>query len=281
MNYKHPYILIALTLLTLLTSCKNGDKMSQQTIPLPSIKDVPQSAWDKLAQKKIYFGHQSVGYNIIDGIKDVMNENPQIKLNIVETSDPADFNSGVFAHSKVGQNCDPKSKVDEFTAFIEKGIGERADIVALKFCYVDITADSDVIKIFDDYVASVDKIKMKYPELTLIHYTLPLTSIQTGFKAWIKKSIGRPINGVEDNVKRNEYNEMLVKQYDGKEHIFDLAAIESTKPDGTRVSSVKDEKVYYYLNPAYTDDGGHLDKKGRKFVADQFVIYLSKLVDKK
>jgi len=33
---------------------------------------------EKLSQKKIYFGHQSVGFNIIDGIKDIMKENPQI-----------------------------------------------------------------------------------------------------------------------------------------------------------------------------------------------------------
>ncbi len=43
---------------------------------LPSIKGVPAETWQKLSQKKIYFGHQSVGNNIIDGIKDIMKENP-------------------------------------------------------------------------------------------------------------------------------------------------------------------------------------------------------------
>ena len=56
---------------------------------MPSIDDIPREHWAQLAQKKIFFGHRSVGYNIIDGIKDIMAERPYIKLNIVETSDPA------------------------------------------------------------------------------------------------------------------------------------------------------------------------------------------------
>lgn len=102
--------------------------MPEKTTHSPSIKDITDSAWKKLSEKRIYFGHQSVGFNIIDGIKDVMKKNPQIKLNIVETSDPSEFNTPLFAHSRVGKNTDPKSKIDAFASFVEKGIGDNANI---------------------------------------------------------------------------------------------------------------------------------------------------------
>jgi len=109
MILNNKYRIILAFFLTFLISC-NGGKMSEEAIKFPSIKDVPASAWEKLSQKKIYFGHQSVGFNILDGVKDLMKEYPKIKLNIVETTDTKDFPNGVFAHSRVGQNTDPKSR---------------------------------------------------------------------------------------------------------------------------------------------------------------------------
>jgi len=269
-------IIILAFFLTFLISC-NGGEMPKETIKFPSIKDVPASKWENLSQKKIYFGHQSVGFNIIDGIKDLMKENPNIKLNIVETADQSDFKVGLFAHSRVGKNVDPKSKIDEFVTFINDGIGEKADAAALKFCYVDIRADTDTKNVFTDYSNSISLIRNKYPNLTIIHFTTPLTQRQTGIKAVIKKLIGRPIGGVDDNVKRNEYNEMLRKEYEGKEPILDIAKIESTFPDGTRCSFAKDGKTYYSMVPEYTYDGGHLNELGRKKVAEQLLILLANL----
>ncbi|HSA96105.1 MAG TPA: hypothetical protein VLJ16_08640, partial [Acidobacteriota bacterium] len=36
------------------------------------LEAVPQEKWDSLAQKRIFFGHKSVGFNIISGLEDVM-----------------------------------------------------------------------------------------------------------------------------------------------------------------------------------------------------------------
>ena len=37
-----------------------------------------------LMDKKIYFGHQSVGFNILDGVSEILKNNPSIKLNIIK-----------------------------------------------------------------------------------------------------------------------------------------------------------------------------------------------------
>ena len=260
-----------------LISCDNGGEMPEKTTQFPSIKDVPVSKWQKLAQKKIFFGHMSVGYNILDGVRDIMKKNPQVKLNIVETTDKADFKIAIFAHSKVGKNYDPQSKIDAFKDVLEGGIGESADIAFLKCCYIDFMADTEVKKVFNEYRDTLSNLKNEYPKTTFIHVTVPLTAKQTGPKAWIKQLIGRPLWGVEDNIKKNQFNEMLRRQYDGKEPIFDIEEIESTYPDGRRMLSKKDGIAYYSLVPEYTHDGGHLNETGRKKVAEQLLILLANL----
>jgi hypothetical protein len=271
-------VILAFTL-TILSACNNGGEMSQQSSPFPSIKDVPPSAWEKLAQKKIYFGHQSVGYNIIDGIKDVMKENPQIKLNIVETSDPADFNSGVFAHSKVGKNVDPKSKTESFAEFVQQGIGNKADVTFFKFCYVDIDKNTNLKGLFEDYKTKMVQLEKDYPGVKFIHVTVPLKSIKTNWKTSIKELIGKgDMWEYDGNVERNEYNDLIKKEYSGKEPVFDLAALESTFSDGRRSSRNSGGKILYSLMPEYTSDGGHLNEKGRKIVAEHLLIFISNLI---
>jgi hypothetical protein len=206
-----------------------------------------------------------------------MKKHPEIKLNIVETNSASDFKVGLLAHSRVGKNEDPKSKISEFVNFINSGIGEKAEAAALKFCYVDIGPETIVGGLFSGYNSSIEQLKNKYPDMTIIHFTNPLTRRQTGPKAWIKKIIGRPISGIEDNIKRNEFNELLIKKYDGKEPIFDIAKIESTLPNGTRSTFEKDGIIYYSMAPDYTYDDGHLNEAGRKKVAEQFLILLANL----
>jgi len=269
---------LTITLFTLfLLSCSNGGTMSQEKVNLPSINDVSASAWGKLSQKSFYFGHQSVGFNIIDGIKDVMKEHPQIKLNIVESSDAADLRVGTFEHSRVGKNVEPKSKVDEFVQFLRNGIGNKANFVFLKFCYVDIRGESDVNDIFAYYKESMAKLKQEFPNTTIIHFTVPLTTTRTTWKTVVKKIIGRKTWEYDDNIKRNQYNQILVNTYSGKEPVFDLAKVESTFPNGRRCTFSKDGKTYYSLVPEYTTDGGHLNEIGRKIVAEQLLIFLAKL----
>ena len=38
----------------------NGDQMNQDKIKYKTIEEIPVEKWEKLSQKKIYFGHQSL-----------------------------------------------------------------------------------------------------------------------------------------------------------------------------------------------------------------------------
>ena len=211
--------------------------MPEKTISFTIIKDIPESTWTKLSEKKIFFGHQSVGNNIIDGIKDLLKKNPQIKLNIVKTTNPQDFNKPLFAHAGVGKNTDPQSKIDAFAGFMEKRIGDRADIAFFKLCFADIIGTTDVNRVFNAYKNTMSRIKKRYPKTTFVHVTVPLLRIKKTFKVWTKRKLGKRDNwGYDGNIMRNEFNELLIREYNGKEPVFDLARIESTFADGGRSS---------------------------------------------
>jgi hypothetical protein len=52
--------------------------------------------------------------------------------------------------------------------------------------------------------------------------------------------------GQADNVAGERFNALIRGEYAGH-HLFDIAAIESTKPDGTRVSGSYDDQGYFAL----------------------------------
>jgi len=114
---------------------------------------------------------------------------------------------------------------------------------------------------------------------TKIHITAPLSTIQKGPKALIKKIIRKTPSGYDNNIKRNMFNKMIRKEYSEKSPIFDLAEIESTYKDGTREVFYKEKRKYFSLVPAYTDDGDHLNEFGRRIVAEQLLIFLANLCE--
>ncbi|MDL1962413.1 MAG: hypothetical protein LWX01_12110 [Deltaproteobacteria bacterium] len=252
--------------------------MEQQKIESNALKNVQPSLWENLSQKKIYFGHQSVGFNIIEGIKDLMKVNPQIKLNIVETSEPEAPDNPLFAHSRVGSNMDPKSKTDAFASLMDKGIGDKADIAFFKFCYVDIAGQTDVQEVFTRYKETLARLRAKYPKTSFVHVTVPLgtsiATLKTRIKTLIRK---KDIWEYDANIRKNEFNDLLRKEYSGKEPIFDLAYVESTFPDGRRSTFTKAGETYYSMVPEYTYDDGHLNETGRKRAAEQLLVLLANL----
>lgn len=240
-----------------------------------TIDDISDEKWQQLSAKKIFFGHQSVGNNILSGVKAVLAEHPNIKLNIVESRNASVFNSGVFAHSRVGLNEKPQSKTEDFAQAMHAGVGELVDVSFHKFCFVDVNATSDTKSLFEDYYEQMKKLSETYPDVTFVHMTVPLTSIQTGPKAWVKKILGRKVAGIVENAKRYEYNNFLMETYRETGVVFDLASIEALNPDGKYEIYTYDGKDYPALYRGYTYDGGHLNDVGAKMVAEKFLIFLS------
>ena len=257
---------LVLALIVNLAGCEGG-KMVDPAAFKSHLSEVPDSAWKLLSEKRIFFGHQSVGDNIMAGIGDIQSRDDRIKLKISKLEAATAIEEPGFYHSHIGRNEDPKSKVDDFAEKMENGLGHSADIAFFKFCYIDVNPSTDAASLFGYYQNTMESLKSKFPQTTFIHSTMPLVKLQDGPKAWIKSILGRPLSGTSDNIKRDEYNRLLIAEYSGKEPIFDLAKAESTDPDGVRSVATKDGRSFPTLVSDFTDDDGHLNETGRQVVA--------------
>lgn len=287
MKIKRRYLfisVIALSTIGALTMFVTGIKTRTDTnkITLPSIDDVPEEHWAKLAEQKIFFGHQSVGYNIIDGVEDIIKEREHIKLNIVETCSPAEFDRPIFAHSRVGRNTDPTSKIEGFRNIMDSGVADKVDMAFFKFCYVDVMQDSNPQEILDNYSVAIEDLKARYPQTRFLHVTVPVNSTPRGakrnLKECVKSLIGKP--GILDfNKLRRRYNALLKEAWSQTDPVFDLALIESINPAGFRCYANKGAEKVYLMVPEYTQDGGHLNARGRKRVAEQLLVKLAQIAN--
>jgi hypothetical protein len=219
---------------------------------------------------RVCFGHRSVGANILEGVRDLQDglELPLIRIVEFGADDRSD-GSGILLSAKVGRNEDPASKCEDFRRILGELRG-RVDVALLKFCYVDIGDGSDPREIFNVYSHTLGDLKRTYPDITFVHVTAPLRTVDRGPGVWVRESLGRRNRAKHANVRRGEFNRLLKQRYSG-EQIFDLADCESTYPDGRRESFSLNGVRHDALVPAYTNDGGHLNVVGRKYVAAAFI----------
>jgi hypothetical protein len=230
-----------------------------------------------ISKAKIYFGHQSVGKNILSGLEALVEEAKNVELNIIDVKNNTDLPQYYLAHSSIGQNTNPLSKCEDFTGIMEEPFLDSLDAALLKFCYIDFDGESNISDIFDCYNTTIEQVKKMRPATKIIYTTVPLETQPMLLKKYLKIILGKgdPVSAA--NIKRNEFNELIKSTY-SQEPIFDLAKVESTYPNNTRESFNIEGKNYYSLVGDYTHDGGHLNDLGGKIVAKEFVHILAKSI---
>ncbi len=248
---------------------------AKDMIEFKKIEDVPIEKWEQLANKRIYFGHQSVGFNIIDGIEKVLSLHPSIKLSIVETRKDDLINKGIFAHFRVGENRNPFTKINDFVNVIDNELDKAPDIAFLKFCYVDVPDNVAVYKLFELYKAKTEALKKNHPNLNIVHFTMPLKTQHFSWKSKLKNFIGKESWELAENIKRNNYNKLLLEEYKGRQPIFDIASYEATLQNGSQAVFKYKGEQFLYMQDSYSSDGGHLNSLGAQVIAEQLLIFLA------
>ncbi len=231
----------------------------------------------KAVKHNIFFGHQSVGWNIISGIEK-WEEEAGIKLLKIESRDFKDIDDASFTHFAVGKNADPKAKIDDFVSLVGTIPKAAESIAFFKFCYVDIIASTNTDELFDYYKERMHYLKNEYPNINIVLMTVPLTGIQKGWKSMVKKLLSKVPYGYLENIKRSEFNNMLVEEFSGVFPIFDLARVESTLPEGTINTFSYKEAEYPCVPDFYTSDLGHLNDYGAKVVSFNLLAFLAEEV---
>lgn len=236
---------------------------------------VPGEAWRALAGRRVYFGHQSVGYNILEGVASLAQELGAGGLALRDDADPAALEAPGLVHSKIGSNGDAFSKIQAFSNLMHAGAGRLADAALFKLCYVDIELHADPRAIFDRYTSTMDALARAFPLVRLLHCTSPLTAIPGGLKNAVKKAIGRTIWGYEQNRRRGEFNARMRERYAGAGTLFDIARLECTRPDGSVEGFDWQGARHEALFPGYSNDGGHLGPSGQRLLGRAFLDFLA------
>jgi hypothetical protein len=188
-----------------------------------------------------------------------------------------DAGGGYFAHGPIGQNGDPLGKTDDFAGKVDGELHRMVDVAFHKYCYADIDQETDWESVFRHYSETMARLRASHPDVTFVHVTVPVTHVQAGPKALIKKVIGRPPGGYRDNLLRERFNEQMRREYAGREPLFDLAAVEATGPDGREEIFSFDGMTGRALFPPYGSDGRHLSERGQRRVAEELLVMLAKL----
>jgi hypothetical protein len=272
---KNGRVCSAVLLVLVLAACKGGS-MVETTLMLRRLDSVEPARLERLIRSRLFFGHQSVGFNIIEGLGDVLREKGGQGFAFVEGRRAPLASEPVFLHATIGENGESLAKIRDFESVI-RGLAEGVDIAFMKLCYADLWMDTDVQLIFASYKDALARLKADRPDTIFVHWTVPLVAREGGLKPFVKRLLGRAVAGYEDNLNRERLNELLRAEYGGKEPLFDLALFESTRPDGSRSGFPVKGKTCYALEPAYTDDGGHLNEKGRRFIAEQLLVFLAEI----
>jgi hypothetical protein len=227
--------------------------------------------WQRVAQMRIVFGHQSVGGNILEGISQAAAAQ-HIPLVLTESRTPL-AGAGI-QHFKVGHNEQPEGKLTDFRTVLAGNFAAGVpppDIALLKFCYIDFSQSVDARQLAQHYIATIDDLARAHPETVFVPMTSPLTTVQTGPRAWLKKALGKNPGGYDANARRQVFNEALRSRYAGGGLLFDVAALESSGGQSYIESGGRIE----VLNPLLTYDDGHLNTEGQQLVGGALITHLA------
>lgn len=255
-----------------------------------SLQETPQVTADELdytvsqqdlvdvAQMRVFFAHRSVGENVLDALPALYAENGVEAPAIVEAS-VAEDEPGTITHAEAGTNREPLGKIANFDAMVRSAPPGSIDVALLKLCFLDINRHTDVNALFETYSRTIAELERDFPQITFVHVTTPLKAEPAPVERW--KNVARSMFGRSlkenpaNNVARTQYNDMIRAEFGGSGQVFDLAAMQSTAPDGSRVTGTHDSQPYEALYAGYTNDGGHFNPPAAQLAAADFVTVIA------
>lgn len=234
-----------------------------------------------VSELTIFFGHQSVGRNLLAALPQVYSAEGLVAPQVVESEEP--LVGPVFQHTNIHQNQDPLGKIAAFDRILRDGVADAVDVAVLKLCYVDFHEGDDIDHLFETYRSTLAALERDYPRVTFVHTTVPLTTdrgVRGRAEDRINRLLGRGTRlGVEHNVVREQYNAKLREVYGNSGQLFDLAAIQSTQPDGTRLKGSLGGQTFYSMAREHASDSGHLNPDGAAIAVSALLATIARAVD--
>ncbi len=260
------------------TSLSGCEQQSQ--VQEPVSMDQVKADLLTISQARVFFGHHSVGNNILKGVQALADKTGvPLRIEEVTAGGTAPEGPGLF-HGKVGENLDPDAKIAGFASALGAEGEARYDVATFKFCYVDLDEGSKERspgKLFDRYANNISAIEAAHPGVKVLHSTMPLMAEPPGKKTRLKRMLGLSISTDAANLDRNEFNRLARERFEGS-GLLDVARFEATRPDGSIAGFSAGGRDLEMLALEYTSDGGHLNDLGQERVAAAFLHRIAEAV---
>lgn len=253
---------------TIVVLPERGEEVAD--FPLPTSEDLTL-----VAKSRIFFAHQSVGDNIIGGVRELYGASDVNPIQIVQTRAPVTGSPAFLAHTHIGVNGDPLGKIRDFEAVLGGSLAGDIEVALIKLCYVDIVASSDVNAVFGAYSSTLQRLEAAHPKTIFLYTTVPLTT-DRNWKSTVKSWLGRDDEtGPADNMARERYNRLVRQRYAQSGRLFDIAAVESGRLTNDPSTRREGDDSFYVLNRALSVDPGHLNELGSRAAAATFIRVVS------
>jgi hypothetical protein len=232
------------------------------------IAPLTRAEWDGLAKRTVFFGHQSVGENVIEGLQKMSEAESWPALRIIEIAgkSAATIQGPALVHEKIGENGDPHSKMQGFRDALDRGLGAQVDTAMMKFCFWDIRADTNVEAVFNEYQETMADLARRYPRVTFAYATVPLVTADVDWRARVRRLVGLTTPTDKDNLVRAQLNRRIREAFGTGRLLFDVARAEEEPSGGEPLPELAAE---------FSSDGAHLNDAGRRRVGTQFARTLA------
>lgn len=225
----------------------------------------------RAAERRVLFAHQSVGANLLEGLGELLAESGTRW--VVATAEAAPAGAALI-DATPGSNGDPRSKMEAFAALV-RASRPPPQLALMKLCFLDVTDQTDVDAVFSHYERTLEQLQRELPQVVFGHVTVPLSVRPETGKARLYRLVGRRVWEDASNARRAEYNARLRERF-AAAPLFDLAVVESTRPDGSREQHEVRGSLVPALSPLYASDSvGHLNAHGGRVAAAAFVRFVA------
>jgi hypothetical protein len=156
-----------------------------------------------LADARVYFNHQSVGFNILAGVERL----GKVPITQAQLATPASFAGKGIVHTTLGANTDPASKIEGFRQALA-AMPVPPDVALMKFCYIDFNQRTDPAVLFARYKQTMDELAARFPRTRFMHATVPLVVGKPKWKRLVKDALGRSDDSYT-NQRRDAFSELV------------------------------------------------------------------------
>lgn len=269
--------IIGVLLIPMLTS-RTGPAVPATTAPMSKGSTQPSTArpvptpspLNANLDSRVLLVYQTLGADVMRGIPAAFKAARLKEPTVTSWKKSKSLSGPLVATAKVGRPGDPVSKMRAFAGLVNGAPRNSVDIAVMTFDYRDVTADTNILDLFDIYTDTMTSLESANPDVIFLYATAPVSTSNSWRQ--VDRSSVKGLTDVsqpvwQDNIARERFNTLVRQEYSATGRLFDVASVQATL-SADRVSAKEHESQWYFvMNPNLSKDGSRLNDAGSLRVA--------------